>query len=92
MVARGRIIGTLNTAVNDGAAYFPEVEQFLLQIASVLASIIERDRLYKEAVVANNTKTIFLSQMTHELRTPLNGGEDLPAYVLFGHCFIFVLT
>merc|ERR1719491_400222 len=97
LMVHGRIIGTLNTALTDGARYFPGVEQLLLQIASVLASIVERDRLYREAceakrqavaserqaVVASNAKTMFLSQMTHELRTPMNG--VLGMTTLLGH-------
>lgn len=87
LISSGKVIGSLNTGVKDPSIYFPEVEQFLFQIASVLASVIERDRLYREAceakrlaieekqkaLGASNAKSTFLSQMTHELRTPMNG-------------------
>lgn len=83
LIASGKVIGTLNTGVDDPAVFFPEIEQMLIQIASVLASTIERERLYEqtmaakelamaakeEAEVANQAKTVFLSQMTHELRS-----------------------
>ena len=45
LISSGRVLGTLNTGVTDAAVYFPEVEQMLLQIAAVLASAMEKERL-----------------------------------------------
>ena len=83
LMTSGKVIGTLNTGTDDPFGFFPELEQILIQIASILASTIERERLYEqtmkakelamaakeEAEVANHAKTTFLSQMTHELRS-----------------------
>jgi hypothetical protein len=45
LISSGHVLGTLNTGVADAAVYFPEVEQMLLQIAAVLASAMEKERL-----------------------------------------------
>jgi GAF domain-containing protein len=52
LISSGRVIGTLNTGVTDQNVYYPEVEAMLLQIASVLASAMEKDRLYELAMAA----------------------------------------
>jgi putative methionine-R-sulfoxide reductase with GAF domain len=52
LISSGRVIGTLNTGVTDSSVYYPEVEAMLLQIASVLASAMEKDRLYELAMAA----------------------------------------
>lgn len=83
LMTSGKVIGTLNTGTDDPDGFFPELESILIQIASILASTIERERLYEqtmkakevamaakeEAEIANHAKTTFLSQMTHELRS-----------------------
>ena len=95
LMASGKVIGTLNTGTDDPSGFFPELEQILIQIASILASTIERERLYEqtmkakelamaakeEAEIANQAKTTFLSQMTHELRSKSHAylSDDLTA-------------
>jgi len=54
MISSGKVLGTLNTGVTDPAVYYPEVEYMLLQISSVLASAIEKERLLEQAVSARN--------------------------------------
>lgn len=54
MISSGRVLGTLNTGVTDRAVYYPEVESMLLQISSVLASAIHKERLLEEAISARN--------------------------------------
>ncbi|CAB9504503.1 Histidine kinase [Seminavis robusta] len=54
LISSGRVLGTLNTGVTDRAVYYPEVEQMLLQISSVLACAIEKERLLEEAMEARN--------------------------------------
>lgn len=54
LISSGKVFGTLNTGVTDCAVYYPEVEQMLLQISSVLASAIEKERLLEQAVQAQN--------------------------------------
>ena len=80
LIASGTVLGTLNTAAFSSSVYDSEAEDTLTQMATVLACILERRRLYeatleakKEAEMANRAKSTFLSQMTHELRTPMNG-------------------
>ena len=49
LISSGRVLGTLNTGVTDPVVYYPEVEEILLQIASVLASAMEKDQLLQLA-------------------------------------------
>lgn len=55
MISSGKVLGTLNTGVTDRAVYYPEVESMLLQISSVLASAIHKERLLEEAISARNS-------------------------------------
>ncbi len=80
LIASGRVLGTLNTAASDPTVYDSDAEETLVQIATILSCLLEKQRLYDNAVeakrdaeLANRAKTTFLSQMTHELRTPMNG-------------------
>ena len=53
LISSGRVMGTLNTGVTDADVYYPEVEQMLVQIAAVLASAMEKERLREIAEAAS---------------------------------------
>jgi signal transduction histidine kinase/DNA-binding NarL/FixJ family response regulator len=87
LITGGQVIGTLNVAESRPQAYQQRDEQLIIQIASLLASNVEKMRRNQElqqakeaadqarqaAEMANRAKSEFLANMSHELRTPLNG-------------------
>lgn len=73
LTARGRTLGAITyiTTLTSGRHYRREDVEFLREVASRVALLLDNARLYYELHRADQHKDEFLALLGHELRTPL---------------------
>jgi PAS domain S-box-containing protein len=73
MIARGKTLGAITLIGSDsGRRYRDEDVALVMELATRSAIAIDNAQLYREALAASQSKSVFLATMSHELRTPLN--------------------
>jgi len=72
LIIDSRVIGVLNIESPRLNAFTEDDQRLMSTLASNLAVLIERARLYDELEAATQAKSEFLTNMSHEIRTPLN--------------------
>jgi GAF domain-containing protein len=65
LLAGGRVLGVLNVASPERDAYTPRAESLMLQIASILATTIESQRLFQQAQIRARRERILREVITH---------------------------
>ncbi len=83
MIARDEVLGAMTLISSNPARHYDERDvSLMMELARRAAVAIDNARLYRAALVANESKAAFLATMSHELRTPLTaiiGYEELLA-------------
>jgi signal transduction histidine kinase len=83
MIARDQVLGAMTLISSNPARHYDERDvSLMMELARRAAMAIDNARLYRAALVANESKAAFLATMSHELRTPLTaiiGYEELLA-------------
>jgi signal transduction histidine kinase len=83
MIARDQVLGAKTLISSNPARHYDERDvSLMMELARRAAMAIDNARLYRAALVANESKAACLATMSHELRTPLTaiiGYEELLA-------------
>jgi signal transduction histidine kinase len=86
-----RVLGALTFSLPAPHQYGAEERAFVRSVADIVASAVDRIRLYLEQVATSEKlrevdqiKSQFLASMSHELRTPLNAVLNFTEFVSLG--------
>jgi signal transduction histidine kinase len=88
MIARDQVLGAMTLVSSDPRRHYDQSDvSLMMELARRSALAIDNARLYRAALVANESKATFLATMSHELRTPLTaiiGYQELLADAIPG--------